>query len=203
MISITQLKKILGGILLFLFVFGIFLLLQKGCDYGITKATEPKMVQTETTVIPGDIKPVTSKEYTPGHEKPIYIKVTVPVDTAAIIAAYYSKMAYVDTLRNDSSLLVVVSDSVTQNRIAKRQFTIQNRKPTAILNTNILTVQKPTRIQVFAGVFGGYMVKQKQPQFGINATLLFDGSVQAGYGYDFINNGHLAMINLKLMGKRK
>ena len=46
-------------------------------------------------------------------------------DTNAIVAAYFQKNIYKDTLRNDSILFVFLQDTITENKIKSRQLTIK------------------------------------------------------------------------------
>ena len=50
------------------------------------------------------------------------------VDTAAILADHYLSKVYKDTIKNDSSALVVVIDTVRQNALQSRGLIFQNRR---------------------------------------------------------------------------
>lgn len=56
-----------------------------------------------------------------------------PVDTTKILAEYYAKVEYVDTVKNDSSALIVINEVLYKNRIQDRLVRFQNRKATAIV----------------------------------------------------------------------
>jgi hypothetical protein len=58
----------------------------------------------------------------------------IPIDTNQILRNYYAKVAYKDTLLNDSSALIVVNDTLNKNRIYSRDVMFQNRRKTAIIN---------------------------------------------------------------------
>lgn len=54
------------------------------------------------------------------------------VDTAAILKDYLSIIEYRDTVKNDSSALIVLNENVFMNRIQHRDVLFQNRKSTVI-----------------------------------------------------------------------
>ena len=51
-----------------------------------------------------------------------------PVDTAMILADYYAKVEYNDTVKNDSSALIVIREVLSKNRIENRLVRFQNRR---------------------------------------------------------------------------
>lgn len=63
------------------------------------------------------------------------------IDTAAILQAYFNKNAYSDTLVNDSALLIVINDTISQNKIQSRLPFITRRYPT-ITQTNTIYATK-------------------------------------------------------------
>jgi hypothetical protein len=56
-----------------------------------------------------------------------------PIDTMLILMDYYAKVNYIDTVKNDSSALIVLNETIFKNRISDRVVTFQNRRPTAII----------------------------------------------------------------------
>jgi hypothetical protein len=56
-----------------------------------------------------------------------------PVDTMRILKDYYAKVTYIDTVKNDSSALIVLNEVISKNRIANREVYFQNRRATAII----------------------------------------------------------------------
>lgn len=56
-----------------------------------------------------------------------------PVDTTKILAEYYAKVEYNDTVKNDSSALIVIREILYKNRIQDRLVRFQNRRATAIV----------------------------------------------------------------------
>lgn len=74
------------------------------------------------------------------------------VDTAAILQAYFDKNYFADTLVNDSALFVEVKDTVTQNKIYSRDFSIIRNYPTITKETVI------TKTVEMDGLYmGGYI----------------------------------------------
>jgi hypothetical protein len=75
--------------------------------------------------------------------KPRYITIVdtawkfTEVDTLAILQSYFNKNHYVDTLVNDSALFVEVNDTITQNEIYSRNFSIVRNYPIIIKETTV------------------------------------------------------------------
>lgn len=59
--------------------------------------------------------------------------VLIPVDTANILKDYFSQVIYKDTVKNDTSALIVLNETILKNRIKMREVIFQNRRPTAII----------------------------------------------------------------------
>jgi len=76
------------------------------------------------------------------------------VDTLAILKDYYTKRFYNDTiLSKDSSVFIIMKDSVTRNRITYRKPYIQNRRETKIINKQ--TVVTYNRDGIYLGFNAG------------------------------------------------
>jgi hypothetical protein len=127
--------------LFLILVWGIFLLLfLKDCNKGTI---------VDVRYIPGDSIP-----YTVYKNKPVPYSVTktdtiplydtiwmpgdtqfviMPVDTLAILKDYFAQVVYKDTVKNDSSALIVLNETVTKNRIKMREVIFQNKRPIAII----------------------------------------------------------------------
>ena len=59
--------------------------------------------------------------------------VKIPADTAAILADYFAKRVYADTLLNDSTALIAVLDTIQFNRrVGQRELKYINRLPRVI-----------------------------------------------------------------------
>lgn len=160
-----------------------------------------------TDTIPGDASPVVSKEYypVPVPGKTVFDTVFREVDTLAIMHDYFARKFYSDTLTNDSSMFIVVNDSISRNRIISRKYLTQNRRPVAYSTTVFKTetansMPNESRFNLFGGAFGGYSVKNKTFSIGPEISVLYEGFL-VGYGYDIPGNGHYANVSLKLTGR--
>lgn len=157
--------------------------------------SKPKLITefyTDTLIVPGDPYPV----YAETKPKIIYrdsIKV-IPanMDTGLILRDYFNTYSYLDTLKNDSSALVIVSDTVTQNRVISRGFTFQNRRETAyvINNTTVTHIRKEPLFKLGLGISGFYYQKSKSFDIAPNVTLITRPGFYAGYSYLIAGQGH-------------
>jgi len=146
---------------------------------------------TDTLIVPGDPYPVTGN-VTPKTPNESQTPVPVNVDTAKIIADYFVKRTYIDTLKNDSSALVAVVDTVINNRITGRQFTFQNRRETAyvINNTTVTHIQKQPLFRLGIGASFQYSQKTKGFDLGAGAMLVTRPGFYIGYNYGIIQQQH-------------
>jgi hypothetical protein len=80
-----------------------------------------------------------------------------PVDTAAILARYYQKVFYVDSQKLARGS-VVISDSVSRNRIFSRHIQTFNTDTTI---TNTITLTQPKKLVVYLG--GSIIGNQQKP----------------------------------------
>ena len=171
----------------------------------------PAPVGTVTVIhdtIPGDPYPVEVPRYVPvvrweRQTDTVTAERSGPVDTAAIVRDYLTVRFYADTLKNDTSLLAVVEDSVQANRIVSRKFTYQNRRPTAINTTIIRPPRQEALVQVYAGVFAGYSAKKQQLLLGPEVSVALRPGPIFRYGYDIAGNSHLVSAGWKLSFKKK
>ena len=111
---------------------------------------DPEII-TYTDTVPGDSVPYAVYYPTPVPDTILYPD-TVPqdIDTAQIIAEYLATVFYNDTLKDDTSALIVLNEQVSRNRIIDRSMVFQNRRPTAINTTIINPSQHQDR--VFLGI---------------------------------------------------
>lgn len=93
---------------------------------------------TLTETIKGDSVP-----YVVVKEKPVPYKVVrwdsvtrvdtvFIIDTIEVLNDYYSAYFYSDTLKDDTSALIVLNEQITENKIEYRELIFQNRKVTTI-----------------------------------------------------------------------
>lgn len=160
--------------------------------------------------VPGDPYPVEAPVRVP---YPVYIDTgttryiagaPLPTDTDAIIKDYLVTRFYRDTLKNDTSMLAVVEDSVQANRIVSRKFTYQNRRPTAIITTtNITQNKKEAFLRAYMGIGASYSPSTKR--FGVGpfvAVTLRPGPIVV-YAYDVAGNSHQVQFGWKLTFRRR
>jgi hypothetical protein len=112
----------------------------------------------------------------------------IGADTAAILADYFATRQYADTLMNDTSAFIALSEAVSQNRIAERTLTFQNRRPTYITTTVVQPAQP--KLQLHAGAIAGRgvaapVVKLTYARWSISAgyNLAPSGGAIAGAEY--------------------
>lgn len=146
---------------------------------------------SDTIYLPGDPYPVSQ---TVKIKEPFYIPVPVPenVDSAKIISDYFSVKFYADTLKNDSSALVAVYDSVYNNEIKSRVFTFQNRRETQVIinNTTVTHNRKESLFKLGIGLNAIYSQKNKSFDAGPGLYLHTRPGFYAGYGYMIGQQGH-------------
>ena len=162
------------------------------CPFILIKGWQTNDGQTiitviDTVVIPGDSIPYQ-----------VYVNVPVPVfidrfpdtgktiiDTAAILAKYYERAYYNDTIR-DTSMLVILREEVTQNRIVCRDVKFQNlRSHSIIYNTTKIEPSPQWLAGISGNVIGGRIgigagVTYVRKRDAISATIYTNGA-QAAY----------------------
>lgn len=88
------------------------------------------------------------------HDTTIFVQVPMNVDTLEIIKAYFAKNVFKDTLRLPDSLgYVTVQDTISQNKIAARQY-FASVKQRTIKETTI--VKELPKTKIFWGVGAGF-----------------------------------------------
>lgn len=183
-----------------LFVLAIFLLF-RSCG-----PTNEGIVTIIHDTIPGDPHPVEVPRYVPTvrwERLTDTLEMYTAADTDAIIRDYLAVRFYTDTLKNDTSLLAVVEDSVQANRIVSRRFTYQNRRPVAINTTIIHPPPHGSYIQVYVGAFGGYSPKTLRFVVGPEVSVALRPGAIVRYGYDIAGNGHQVAFGWRISFKKK
>ena len=88
------------------------------------------------------------------HDTTIFVQVPMNIDTLEIIKAYFAKNVFKDTLRLPDSLgYVTVQDTISQNKIAARQY-FASVKQRTIKETTI--VKELPKTKIFWGVGAGF-----------------------------------------------
>ena len=101
------------------------------------------------------------------------VKVVAPVDTDAIIQAYFSRNVFRDTLVLKEYGTVTLTDTVFENRIWGRQFAYDLSFPT-------YTAVKRSTFNVGVGIFG------QRDSYGVIGSVKVKHWMLSG-GYDFYN----------------
>lgn len=165
----------------------------------------PEIVADTTTVhdtIPGDPYPVEVPVIKP---KIIYRDtgrvVTLPVDTDAIIYAFFTENYYDIVFRDDTSALCEYKFSVYGNEVQMGEFVFQNRRPWHITNTTVVTpIEKERNFKLYAGVSVGRSLNEfgLAPRVGFGwKDFMFGGS------YDLINNDVYIDLMYKISFRKK
>jgi hypothetical protein len=109
--------------------------------------------------IPGDSTPYLVIRYYPRWDT---VEIGVPtehalspqkIDTAAILADYFSRYYYSDTITDDTSFFAIINDEVTENKILTREYWHRNLRATSI-NTTIVPARHA--LPLSAGPYIGY-----------------------------------------------
>jgi len=128
------------------------------------------------------------------------------VDTCAILRDYYAQYYYNDTLKNDTSALVVVNDVVTENRLQARKLIFQNRRPT-VINTTINNYGETPCNKLYIGAGLGKSIPNFLTDSVIRmpVALLLTTKGRWAYEleYDIFNNYLEAKVYYKLSFRRK
>ena len=106
------------------------------------------------------------------------------IDTALILSDYFSKYYYQDTILNDTFGLIILRDTITQNKISYRNPHI-SIYPRLIKQTTILQQSNHPRAKVFLGFgLGGNM-----NHFSLSPSLMLITKKETAYSlsYDLFN----------------
>lgn len=156
------------------------------------------VVATVIKKIAGDTIVITKEIFKP---KPVYVYDNhVPVfldpDSCDVFDSlikndYYRSYTYSDTIVNDSSLFISVSDSVSQNKLASQKVNYQNRRLTQVI-TNVYT---PAEIKKYSILIGANYIEGvglapslmlQSNRYYISAAYK-DGVYCVGFGYKLLS----------------
>ena len=114
---------------------------------------------------------------------PILREIPVPVpaevDTAAILAAHYTKRIYTDTLINQPALRIVVRDTLWQNRLLDRTA-ITTYRPNLLHHTRSLSLGLAVTPHTL-GVLAGYRIRGHEWMMGYD---IHNRGLFAAYKHD-------------------
>ena len=117
------------------------------------------------------------------------------VDTMQILSDYFSRHLYQDTLQNDSNALIVLTDTVSQNRIVYRypQITLY---PQTIRQSTWVEVPKPLKNTLYLGMSIG----RNPTKFGLAPSAMFKSKKDHVYSfsYDLISHDMYVGIYWKI-----
>lgn len=174
-----NLKKVFGSIqTLLIVVLIIIILLMRNCSGNSNKNQKPKeIVKTTIEYIPFE-KEV--PKYIPKWQDKIIIDIDTflvnqKIDTNAILSDYYAKYYFVDTLSLDTLGYVLVSDTVSQNKISSRKVKY---------NVNIpkITIEKTIYVNEREFYYGlGLAGNPKQLNY-VGAEMLYKNKKNQAYG---------------------
>ena len=122
------------------------------------------------------------------------------VDTATILREFFTVNYYRDTLKDDTSALIVLDDAVTQNKLGERVLFYQNRRPLAV-TTIINQVGDIPRNKVFIGPVIGRSLND--PTIGGSILLVGKKKFAYSYTYDILNKDHYLGIYYKISLKTR
>jgi hypothetical protein len=121
------------------------------------------------------------------------------VDTNQILAEYFACHCYQDTLQNDSNALIVIMDTITQNRITYRQPQI-TLYPKTIRQTSVVEVSQPIKNKFYLGLAIG----RNPNQFSLAPSIMLQSKKGVGYSlsYDIFTKDMYIGIYWQLSFKR-
>ncbi len=107
------------------------------------------------------------------------------VDTTAILKDYFSRHYYADTLANDTNALIIVYDTISQNKII-------SRKPVIEIFTHLIKQTTIQKVPAMAKpmIYAGIGVGRNPNQFGLTGNVLYISRKDNAYSlsYDLLNH---------------
>jgi hypothetical protein len=101
------------------------------------------------------------------------------IDTQKVFIEHFASNEYSDTLKNDTSALIVLNEVIERNKIASRELIFQNRRATAI---NHIYPEKVNRLHLgghvglnVVGVELGYTRKENTLRLGYSSQGVYLG----------------------------
>ena len=127
------------------------------------------------------------------------------IDTCAILRDYYAEYYYQDTMKDDTSALVIVNDMVTENRLQNRKLIFQNRRAT-VINTTITNYGDIPAHKIYLGAgLNNSVVNFNENTLGLTANVLWVTKNRWAYeaGYDIFHKSFEVTAFYKLSFKKK
>lgn len=129
----------------------------------------------------------------------IYVDIPQNVDTQTVLKDYYALVHQLDSIYKKDDYLIVIDDTLTQNKIKNRQVSYRNDKPT-IYNTYTFITNPATR-KIFLGAIIGGALDEVQ----ILGTIMYQSKKDHAYtlSYDPFNKHGYIGFYYKLNFKKK
>jgi hypothetical protein len=169
--------KIAPWIIIIILIGIIFL--QREC--GPSSITNQNSVTTIDTIF--DTIEYTNTVYTP---LPIYRDTgstkwkTLTVDTIQILRDYFATISYVDTLQSDTNALIIVTDTISQNRIVNRQSKVTIFPHIIHTKTVLKQAFLPTR-----QIFLGFVIGSNPKQLSFSPSMVYISKKQTAYSFSY------------------
>ncbi len=121
------------------------------------------------------------------------------VDTSQILVNYFTMKYYHDTLKDDTSALIVLNEVIVMNEIDERNLYFQNRRPWATNITNITGEQPRNKLYVGLGL-GKSIDDFFHDDIRLTASVLLTTKKRFAYElrYDIFNQDVYGTIYYKL-----
>jgi len=185
----------------------VIIVLLRECSGGgepcpeITSTT----IEYDTIEVAGDSIPYTVEVEVPKPYKVLDVRsIPADVDTSAILADFFRQYLYSDTIRIDSTYLVILDDTISQNRIEGRGVQFQQLRDFMVVKTITNNVEDPNskpRFKMYAGGFVGGNLKQ----FDAGPEMLFQTKKDHVYGLQWspFTDSYYVKTHFKISFKKK
>ena len=123
---------------------------------------------------------------------------SMKIDTLEILAEYYARHYYVDTLVNDSQMQIIVCDTISQNKIIFRKPILTVYTQTIKQTTVVKPITTPRR-----KIFAGMGIGRNPEQFGLIGSLIYSSKADHLYSvsFDILNHDIYFSIYWKIRFK--
>lgn len=173
-----------------------YLLMTKGCSKQDTP-TSNVIIKTEIKKIP--VEKEVPRYYPKWRTRIDSFPVidTLPVDTELILKDYYTKYVYIDTLKLDTMGNVVITDTVSLNKISSRAFSYKLEIPE-------ITHTKEIYLNPKEWYIGGNLIGFPSQLNFIGTEILYRNGKDNMYGIGIgVNNNLQPMLSGKIYWKLK
>jgi len=113
------------------------------------------------------------------------------IDTLALLQDYFNIKVYEDTIIDDSSMTVIIQDSISRNKIIGRTSFLKNNRETSIINNYTYSNEGLyggiTLSKHFININASYSYKRSNFELGINfITLENNSKIVPSIGYKYL-----------------